>query len=139
MRVGTIVIKIQMRKRFRTAAATPGQNSNAKALNMNPPKNFLPSIRIIYSTHSWWHYFHVGFQQKTYPAPTHTENTKSVENTNFCEHPLYIDTWYKQMYCIHTWPSSPAYVQWWSFQCVRSVLDTLGPRYCDGRSQPMAA
>ena len=38
MRFGTIVIRIQMRKRFRTAAATPGQNSKHKSFEHESPE-----------------------------------------------------------------------------------------------------
>jgi hypothetical protein len=80
-----------MRKKFRTAAATPGQNSKHKSFEHESPELLAIDQNHIFNT------FMVAllpcwFQQKTYPAPTHTENTKSVENTNFCENPLYIDT-----------------------------------------------
>ena len=42
------------------AAATPGQNSQHKSFEHESPKNFLPSIRIIYSTSMFsWVYFDV--------------------------------------------------------------------------------
>lgn len=80
-----------MRKIFRTAAATPGQNSNAKALNMNPPKNFLHLLAIDQN-----HTFNT-FMVALLPCWIWTKNISSanpyrkhqtkIENTYFCEIP----------------------------------------------------
>ena len=78
-----MTLKFKMRKRFGTAAATPGQNWKQKSVGHGTPSLAIDHSRILNT-------FMVAllpcwFQQKTYPARTHTENTKRVENTNFCE------------------------------------------------------